>query len=362
MAATVELRGRHNLIRRMQPEVVAATLIKVDDTWFHHATAFIKCNDNCPEHAEAFKTSCDKVVASIVQGSSGDRDVVKEYMVDVCQEGALQGKRHDRCQALASALTSAMSIDPATNRDLFKSESVCATLWMAEQQDGKVYLDEEKKAREAAEAARIALEEKAAEERLRREKEERAQRAAAKQIAEESKSIHKTLDGYNQTDSVDDAAAAVTSAEKVAEKDVAQVSGVPAVAADTPAISQNVSVGTPNMTQEVVAVVATAPETMASSDLSSNMTAPLEDVSNRTEPIKFQAVERVSVENMTTSLTDTTASQNVSSVDTTVSQKVSGSNTTVSQEVSGSPRRASAENASATTAMAQSVSNESAAL
>merc|ERR1719336_2139300 len=187
MVAAVELRGRHNRIRRMQPEVVAETLGEVDDTWFHHATAFIKCNDDCSEHAKAFQTSCDKVVASIVQGSSGDRDVVKEYMVDVCQEPSLNGQRQKRCQALASALTSAMSIDSASNRDLFNSESVCATLWMAEQQDGKAYLDQEQKAREAAEAARIAVEEKAAEKRLQREKEERAQRAAAKKIAAESK-------------------------------------------------------------------------------------------------------------------------------------------------------------------------------
>jgi len=306
------------------------------------------------------------VVSSIVQGSSGDRSVVKEYMVDVCQEPALHGKRQDRCQVLASALTSAMSIDPASNRDLFNSESVCATLWTTEQQDGKAFLDQEQKAREAAEAARIAIEQKATEERLQREKEERAQRAAARQIAAESKIIHKTVDGYNQTASVTDAVIAVKSAEQAAEKDVVQVSGVPAVAVETPAVSQNVSVGKPNTTQEVVAVVATAPETKAPTNSSSNMTPPLagvpqhEDLSNSTGALKFNAVEKVSVANMTTSLTNTTVSQSVAGSNTTVSQKVSGSNTTVIQNVSGSSIKASAENASAPTAMAVHAGNTSA--
>jgi len=157
----------------MQPELVAQTLTRVEDSWLHQATP--KCDDTSPDcmgDFQAFQSSCRTVTMSIVQGSSGDRNVVQEYMSRVCDEGALPQDWHrDRCQDLATSLLAAMKIDSADNRDMFDSTSVCAHLWTALQADAKDYIEKERAVRAAAEAQ--------AEERSRREEEERAKHIEA---------------------------------------------------------------------------------------------------------------------------------------------------------------------------------------
>merc|ERR1740122_611124 len=90
---------------------------------------------------------------SILQGSSGDRGTATEYLTDVCSESTLpQDWHHDRCQGFAKALTSAMSIDSAANREHFDSHSMCSELWTQLQGDAKAQIEKERIAREAAEA------------------------------------------------------------------------------------------------------------------------------------------------------------------------------------------------------------------
>merc|ERR1719473_271866 len=80
----------------MQPEVVARTLSHVEEEWKAQAAVFAECNStsglegativNCNDAPASFGKSCGTVVSAIVQGSGGDRDVAKEYMVDVCSQ------------------------------------------------------------------------------------------------------------------------------------------------------------------------------------------------------------------------------------------------------------------------------------
>jgi len=243
MAASVELRGGQR--QNMQPELVAETLLKVEDKWLQQATVFAECDSSsgdCTLDTKSFQTSCETVAMSIVQGSSGDRSVVKEYMSDVCGEGALlQDWHRDRCQSFAAALASAMSIDSASNRDHFDSQSVCTGLWTEIQGNAKAQVEKDRADRAAAEKereARAAAEAKAAEERARLEEEEHAKQAEAKRIAEEKITAQATV--------------ATNQAEKAAENDVAT-----AAAADNAAAAQNPSVES-NASQQAIEV---APET-----------------------------------------------------------------------------------------------------
>jgi len=207
MVASVELRGRRKQSivssQRMQPQLVAQTLHNVEDTWLQHATSFTGCDGStidCTDGFKMFAKSCENLAMAIVEGSSGDRSVVAEYMSDVCGEEILQGWHRDRCQSLATAMTSAMSIDAASNRNHFESQSVCTPLWTQLLADSKAQAEQERAARAAAEAlavkekvAREAAEAQAAQEQAARQaadakaaEEERA-RAEADKVAEESK-------------------------------------------------------------------------------------------------------------------------------------------------------------------------------
>merc|ERR1719410_2538474 len=153
--------------------------------------AFGECDGStsgCSDGFKAFEASCENLAVAIVKGSSGDRSDVSEYMSDVCAEDVLQDWHRDRCISLGAAITSAMSIDTASNRDDFASKSVCGRLWTQLQTDAKARVEKERAARAAAaaqaaqeaqaRAAQEAAEEKAAEE----------QKAAEEKAAEEQKS------------------------------------------------------------------------------------------------------------------------------------------------------------------------------
>merc|ERR1719277_1891382 len=164
LAVASELRGRRQ--GRMQPDVAAESFAKVENKWFEDAYAFVSCEGGCEDHFNAFDSSCKSLAATIVQASSGDRSVVAEYMSDVCNEPALQNKNRARCQAYAKGLTTAMSADPAVNREQVGLDPHCADLWSQLQVEGKAQVEQERK--EAEE--RAAAEKKAAEERAAAEK------------------------------------------------------------------------------------------------------------------------------------------------------------------------------------------------
>merc|ERR1719162_2049360 len=112
-------RGFLGLRAEMQPEVVAKTLVSVEDEWKAQAAAFAECSavakeadqqdgEACSTATNAFQKSCKTIVNTVVQASSGDRSAVQEYMNEVCGEKALDSWHQARCTFLSSSVVDSM--------------------------------------------------------------------------------------------------------------------------------------------------------------------------------------------------------------------------------------------------------------
>lgn len=187
----------------LQPEIVAHTLLKVEDEWRAQASSFAECNatllagdsSDCNSASNAFLKSCSTVVEAVVKSSNGDRSHVQEYMGIVCGEVELSGWHQERCSELSQSVHDAMSDDNYENRENFNVAGLCSSFWSRFTVEEKARVDKERDEREAAEKKaeeeRIDAEKKAAalaaEEQKRREKEEAEARAQeAKRQAEEA--------------------------------------------------------------------------------------------------------------------------------------------------------------------------------
>jgi len=163
----------------LQPEVVAHTLVKVEDEWRAQATSFAECNatggSDCGIATSAFQKSCSTVVDAVVKASSGDRSHVKEYMGIVCGEVELSGWHQERCGELSQNVFDAMSDDNYENRENFNVANLCAGFWSRFTVEEKARVDQERAEREAAEK-------KAEEERVEAEK-----KAAALAVEEQKR-------------------------------------------------------------------------------------------------------------------------------------------------------------------------------
>jgi len=190
------LRGLTVNEQQMRPEVVAMTLVHVEDDWKAEAGIFTMEGDVKAE--AAFEKSCKTVVAAVVQGSGGDRAVAKEYMSNVCNQKQLAGWRQNHCADLSNGLQSAMSVDSYSNRENLNAGKLCTGLWSKfvgeerkrEEQEAqeraaheKIEAEEAVKAKAKAEAdAKVEAERRAVEE-ARHAKDEKEQKAAA-EVAE----------------------------------------------------------------------------------------------------------------------------------------------------------------------------------
>mmetsp|Transcript_77098 Transcript_77098/g.214397 ORF Transcript_77098/g.214397 Transcript_77098/m.214397 type:complete len:306 (-) Transcript_77098:77-994(-) len=195
--------GTAFLAAKLRPEVVARTFIGVEDEWKAQATIFAECSNatsldkalsvDCHQAPSAFGKSCDTVVQAVLQGSSGDRDAVQEYLDDVCGQMVLQGWHEDRCRAFEAAIEGMMTQDNFENRVHLNVGSLCSGLWsqlLVEEQEhvkkeraeeearAKVRAEEEAKAE--AEAKARADEEARAKEEARAEEGKAAEEAAAR--------------------------------------------------------------------------------------------------------------------------------------------------------------------------------------
>jgi flagellar biosynthesis GTPase FlhF len=196
---------------RMRPDVVANTLAKIEEEWKKDADVFTECNSttaDCKGAPESFAKSCATVVSAVVQGSGGDRDVVKEYMNNVCSQKSLLGWRKARCSDFATEIvTRGMVADKYANRENLHPEKVCTRFWATfvdmerkrEAEEAKVRAEQEKaraeqekkdaiaaaEAKTKAEAEAKAEAERRAKEEALREQEEKQQKA--KREAEEAK-------------------------------------------------------------------------------------------------------------------------------------------------------------------------------
>lgn len=178
------LRAHTFLASDLRPDLVARTLVDVVDEWKAQASVFADCNAsdstrNCDNVPKAFQKSCGTVTMSIVSGSSGDRDVVKEYMADVCDQKVLTGWHRDRCLELKSDVEKAMVDNSYENREKFDTQRLCVGFWSKFEEGERKRA--EKEAAERAEAEKKAAEERAAAEK---EAEEEAKRKAEQEAKE----------------------------------------------------------------------------------------------------------------------------------------------------------------------------------
>merc|ERR1719271_1685757 len=194
VASGVSLSGnaRGFLASVMQPEVVARTLAGVIEEWQTFADSFLECSngvnstemlDSCSRAKSDFVRSCAPVVTSMVQASNGQRDVVREYMRDVCNASVLADYPwpRDQCQSLAAVVDGGMSEDAFENRENFNVSSLCGTFMAKFGADEKVHFDQ---VRSKIEAERERREKEEAEEA---KKEEESHKKTEEEAAEEAK-------------------------------------------------------------------------------------------------------------------------------------------------------------------------------
>lgn len=178
----------------MRPEDVAEKLARVEDRWEDMATSFVECMEDsnstgvdgnvrgwgnaCSNSARDFVSSCATVVGAMVQGSSGQRGVVKEYMLAVCNAGPLKDWKQERCQLIATEVDAAMSDDSYSNRENLNLTTACGKCWSRYTEAAGARYKKEKAEREAEEKVRAEEEAKAAAERRKAEEKEAAEAAA----------------------------------------------------------------------------------------------------------------------------------------------------------------------------------------
>merc|ERR1719331_2091452 len=153
----------------MRPDVVAHTLVAVENGWMHDADEFAHCmgesSEDCSEFSHKFSKSCVQVVTGVVQGSTGDKDRTDEYMNDVCGQNSLKGWHKTTCLSLRSALAEKMTDSSFDNRESMDASKVCGVAWAS--------LLETQKQVFAKELAERAAAEKREKEEAAREEEER---------------------------------------------------------------------------------------------------------------------------------------------------------------------------------------------
>jgi len=121
----------------MMPNVVAHTLVAVEDEWQVKASLYNECKvqgtqearTDCREAQDSFKASCAKVVHATLGGSSGDREDAKEYLDDVCGQNVLDQWHKDTCLSFTDAIASAMTQDSFENREHVDADNLCSGFW-----------------------------------------------------------------------------------------------------------------------------------------------------------------------------------------------------------------------------------------
>lgn len=177
--------GRTFLGDGLHPEVVASTLARVQEEWTAQAARYLECKDKggtdtCSTSQQTFGKSCGKVVDSIVQGSSGDQDRVREYMNVVCAQKALSSEHHEHCLELQKAIDGALQFNPFSNRLHFDSTKLCGGFWSK-------FVTAEGKRRVEQQKAEKEMLLKANEEAAKAAEKQKHQEAQRKAIAEQKK-------------------------------------------------------------------------------------------------------------------------------------------------------------------------------
>jgi len=110
----------------MQPAIVASLLAKVEHEWIGKAMKALSGALTSDSALSAVQKSCVKVAGSIVEGSSGNKADVAEYMEDVCSCDSRNTEEQQGCLKFKDALAGLMSDDESRNRDGFDYPGFCA--------------------------------------------------------------------------------------------------------------------------------------------------------------------------------------------------------------------------------------------
>jgi len=116
----------------LQPGNVAQTLVEVEKEWQEQVASFVACGSSdsaCLGASRAFEKSCTEVLNSVVKGSSGDKDVVRDYWTDVCGDIVNDEEHKNQCEMLGSVMDSGMSPSPALNRLSFGALDTCQEIF-----------------------------------------------------------------------------------------------------------------------------------------------------------------------------------------------------------------------------------------
>lgn len=231
-AQAVDLKGKNFLANQLQPDIAAKSLVAMEDEWQAEAGIYADCEargetegtKECVESAKHFKTSCNKVVDSILQGSSGDKDAVKQYLDEVCNQDVMADWHKDRCVSLSSQVNNLMSADSFENRNALKTADFCSKMWK-----GIISSEKERAQKEAEEQAEKAKEDaKLAEEKAEEQKKQQEAEAAAKAKAEADAKAAEAAKAKEEAEA----------AEKKAPEPVALASNV-TVQAPVPVVAAN---------------------------------------------------------------------------------------------------------------------------
>jgi pyruvate/2-oxoglutarate dehydrogenase complex dihydrolipoamide acyltransferase (E2) component len=171
----------------MMPDLVAHSLVAVEDEWQAKAVLFNECKmqgtqearADCRDAQKSFEESCGKVVKAALEGSSGDRDDAQEYLGDVCAQNVLDQWHKDTCLGFTEAVAGAMTQDKYGNRAHMDVQHLCSGFWSK-------FLDSEAKRAEAEAKVRAEKEKAEAEAKAKADAEAKAKADAdAKAAAEE---------------------------------------------------------------------------------------------------------------------------------------------------------------------------------
>lgn len=154
----------------MMPDLVAHSLIAVEDEWQAKAAFYHECKTAGTQQARAdclivpkdFERSCSKVLQAVVDGSSGDRDNVREYLDDVCGQNVLDSWHKETCLSFAEEVGGAMTQDNYDNRAALKIGERCYNYWSSFLAKEEQRLEVEEKARAEKEKAEAEVQAKAA--------------------------------------------------------------------------------------------------------------------------------------------------------------------------------------------------------
>jgi len=228
IAGASSMLGKRSFLENgMQPDVVAKTLSAVQGEWKAQVAIFADCDKtaklpgspivNCKDAQSSFSKSCGTITNAIVQGSGGDKDIMSEYMGDVCRQRSMSGWHQLECNSIALAIGKSMSVDKYQNRMSFNSGSLCNTLWAQLLGERAQEVAKEKAAQEVAD--KQAAEEAAEEERSRVEaqKKEEERKKAEKAEHEKQEAAAKAAEAKAKV-----AEAAAQAAEKKAEAEAAK--------------------------------------------------------------------------------------------------------------------------------------------